>query len=437
MQSFHDYRGLSAREAFQLPALFVLLPIALFSITLSPANLVAQVTDEPKANEVALTDEDFVEVIVPTIDGTLVWKDVAVSLANALSLDAPSLERMFPTGSLDLQSPTTMLALFGIDMAMGDAISIQMWRDEAGMPALRFRCNKKALGVISPKVKQIQPATIQLDHDWKERTATGPLVVCFHGLKSRPAKFDAFRDYLRAEGFATAAVSYDDHQSIVGSSGEVFQVAKQVFGDVRPELALVGHSMGGLVARELTENPNFQASKVKALITVATPHGGSNWASLPPLLDFFAEGKVDSGDLVDVILHRPSAPGLQDLAPGSPYLDQIRQRKRLAGVRYTNIVGTGSPVSEEEVTRLRSTLQNLDQKGSVVRLIRPRIEPLLDSFDELVQGKGDGVVAAENAKMEGVEDVLTVPLSHIDMFTPTKSGKPNPVWSAILERVRK
>jgi pimeloyl-ACP methyl ester carboxylesterase len=432
MHYFHDYRFFLSRAAVKFAALLVL-----FWIVLSPTDLIAQVTDKPASNEVALTNEDFVEVVVPTIDGTLVWKDVATSLAKALSLDAPSLERMFPTGSLDLQSPTTMLALFGIDMAMGDAISIQMWRDEAGMPALRFRCNKKALGVISPKVKQIQPATIQLDHDWKERTVDGPLVVCFHGLKSRSAKFDAFREYLRSEGFATAAVSYDDHQSIVDSAGEVFQVAKQLLGSASPELVLVGHSMGGLVARELTENPEFQPSRVAALITVATPHGGSNWASLPPLLDFFAEGKVDSGDLVDVILHRPSAPGLQDLAPGSPYLQQIRQRKRLPGVRYTTIVGTGSPVSEQEVAGLRSTLQKLDQDGSMVRLIRPRIAPLLNSFDELAQGKGDGVVAVENAKIDGVSDVVAVPLSHIDMFAPTKDGQPHPVWSAVLERVRK
>ena len=42
---------------------------------------------------------DSVEVLIPTVDGTLVWKDVAGSLAESLSLDAPTLERMFPTGS--------------------------------------------------------------------------------------------------------------------------------------------------------------------------------------------------------------------------------------------------------------------------------------------------------------------------------------------------
>ncbi|MGB7346560.1 MAG: hypothetical protein WBD20_20230 [Pirellulaceae bacterium] len=388
-------------------------------------------------NVPAVVDGEFIEVVVPTIDGTLVWKDVAASLAKSLSLDAPSLERMFPTGSLDLRSPTTMLALFGIDLAMGDAISIQMTTDAAGVPALRFRCNKKSLGVITPQVKQIRPATIQLDHDWKERTATLPLVVCFHGLKSRPAKFDEFRNFVRQSDFATAAVSYDDHQSITDSAAEIFQMAKQLFGDATPEMVLVGHSMGGLVARELTENPTFGNPKIVSLITVATPHGGSNWASLPPLLDFFAEGQVDSSDLVDVILHRPSAPGLRDLAPGSDFLTTMQTRQPKAGVRYTTIVGTGSPVSADEADQLRQTLQRLDKDGSMVRLIRPRIAPLLDSFDELAKGKGDGVVAASHAKIAGVDDVVSVELSHVDMLSPPKNGQTQPVWQAILQRIKK
>ncbi|QDT09050.1 alpha/beta fold hydrolase [Planctomycetes bacterium K23_9] len=411
-----------------------LLAMALL-VASSSSHLVAQVNDQNPKNETVLADGDFVEVVVPTVDGTLVWKDVSTSLASSLSLDAPSVERMFPTGSLDLRSPTTMLALFGIDLALGEAISIQMTQDAAGMPALRFRCNKKSLGFITPQVKQIRPANIQLDHDWKTRTEKLPLVVCFHGLKSRPAKFDEFRNFIRQSGFATAAVSYDDHQSIADSAGEIYKLAQQLFDDAPPALVLIGHSMGGLVARELTENPKYAGPKIKSLITVATPHGGSNWASLPPLLDLFAEGKVDSGDLVDVILHRPSAPGLRDLAPQSPYLTELHQRKIRPNIRYTTIIGTGSPVTQDEVNRLRSTLLKLDQDGSVVRLIRPRIQPLLHSFDELVQGKGDGVVAAVHATIQGVDDIVTVPLSHVDMFTPLQGNQPQPVWSAILERI--
>ena len=381
---------------------------------------------------------DSVEVLIPTVDGTLVWKDVAGSLAESLSLDAPTLERMFPTGSLDLRAPSTILVLFGINMALGDAISIKMATNDNGQPALRFRCDRKTLGMLAPQAKANEPAGIQIDDDWKERSAQKPLVVFFHGLKSRPAKFDDFRTYLCAEGYATAAISYDDHQSITDSATQISQIAAQMFvGPNTPELFLVGHSMGGLVAREWTENPTISNDKIVSLVTIGTPHRGSNWASLPPLLDLFATGSLDSQDLVDVILHKPSAPGVRELAPESKFLTDMQARPRKAGVSYTTIVGTGSPVAETEVVRLRQTLQSLDQEGSVLRLIRPRIQPLLQSFDELARGKGDGVVAVDRATIAGEDDIVTVELSHIDMVSRATTAPKQPVWEAVLNRLKK
>src|SRR5262249_43539858 len=44
------------------------------------------------------------------------------------------------------------------------------------------------------------------------------------------------------------------------------------------EIVLIGHSAGGLIARQLVEdNPNVGVSKV---IQVCAPNGGSSWASL-------------------------------------------------------------------------------------------------------------------------------------------------------------
>ena len=195
--------------------------------------------------------------------------------------------------------------------------------------------------------------------------------------------------------------------------------------------------MGGLFAREWTENPKLRSNQIAALITVGTPHRGSNWASLPPLLDLFAEGSVDSSDLVDVLLHKPSAPGMRELAPESQFLTEMAARPRQPNVQYTTIIGTGSPVTEVEVSKLRSTLQRLDQEGSMLRLIRPRIQPLLQSFDELARGRGDGIVAVDRASIRGVDDVVKVERSHIDLISPPKACTQQPVWQAILKRVKR
>ena len=412
-----------------------------FSVCVLPShNLGAQLPNEENSEvateKAGASDSSQIEVLIPASDGTLVWKDVAASLADSLKLDAPSLERMLPTGRLDLRSPTTLLVLFGIDMALGDAISIKMANTENGQPALCFRCDRKMLGIMAPEPRKTEPAGIQIDEDWKQRSAVKPLIVCFHGLKSRPSKFDDFRVFMRDAGFATAAISYDDHQSISDSAQQISLIAQQLFTDGnQPELVLVGHSMGGLVAREWTENPDLGHEKIVSLITIASPHRGSNWASLPPLLDLFAERSLDTQDLVDVLLHQPSAPGLRELAPESKFLTDLAARPRKPGVRYTTIVATGSPVTEEEVANLRATLQRLDQEGSVLRLIRPRIQPLLQSFDELARGKGDGVVAVDRATIGGVDDIVSVELSHIDVISSPKPGQSQPVWGAVLERV--
>lgn len=422
---------------------YAILFSSLLAVFLATIPSSAQVPDElstnPRDGQVAeLIANDVIEVIVPTIDSTLVWTDVAASLAQSLTLDAPTLERMLPTGSLDLRSPTTLLVLFGIDMAMGDAVAIRMVNDAAGQPSLSFRCDRRLMQNMAPQKRPAKPAGISIDDDWKTRTADKPLMMFFHGLKSHPSKFDDLRIFMREAGFATAAVSYDDHQSIRDSAAQINQIAGELFTPPsQPKLVLVGHSMGGLVAREWTENPKLRSNQIAALITVGTPHRGSNWASLPPLLDLFAEGSVDSSDLVDVLLHKPSAPGMRELAPESQFLTEMAARPRQPNVQYTTIIGTGSPVTEVEVSKLRSTLQRLDQEGSMLRLIRPRIQPLLQSFDELARGRGDGIVAVDRASIRGVDDVVKVERSHIDLISPPKACTQQPVWQAILKRVKR
>lgn len=86
---------------------------------------------------------------------------------------------------------------------------------------------------------------------------------------------------------------------------------------------VVAHSYGGLLARWLVERVPGWAERVDDLVTVATPHGGSEFGfrltTLPP--------GVDEWDGVG-----------NDLRPGSPVLRQLG-RHAPAGARYTTIAG--------------------------------------------------------------------------------------------------
>ncbi len=386
---------------------------------------------------------DHIELLIPANDGRIQWKEVAASLAQSLSLDVETVERMFPSGSIDARSHWIGLAVLGINLAGRDKLVVDVVRDDQNNRALRLRCDRRAFGIASPQKSHL--ATIQLDEDWAGRSTQRPVVICIHGLRSRPEVFDGLREFLRVEGFATAAVGYDDEQSIGDSAKQISQLVEEIFITQQaetpgppqpPQLALVGHSMGGLIAREWAENDRLGGQRIISVITVATPHGGSSWASMPPLLDLVTSGDFDKVDVVDLILHQPSSAGLKDLAPGSRQLNRMNARRRRDDIRYTTIVGTGSPVSDSQAKKLSRVLQSIDKRSSLFRLVRPRIEPMLGGWDEIVRGKGDGVVAARHATIEGVADIVTFDLSHGEIIRPIVGSNHQPVWETILDRLK-
>ncbi|TWU01184.1 esterase/lipase family protein [Stieleria varia] len=390
-----------------------------------------------KNTSVANSPSDLIEIQVPIRDGKIVWADVAEQVAQSVKLDRASVAKLFPSGSLDAHAPATVFALIGMDLAFGDAMSVRLVTDRLGETCLQLRCSREVLG-LSQRNGERRPASIGLDSDWKERTSSvggrqRPLIVCLHGLKSHGERFAALRNFLRQDGYATASLSYDDRQSIHESASELSRLIRNELAgsDGLPPIVLVGHSMGGLVAREWTEDPALAGESVVGLITVGTPHQGSNWAAMPPLLDLFFVDDFDASDILDVLLHQPSEPGLRDLVPDSEFLRTLNARPRRSDVSYLTIAGTASPVSETEVSQLRDLLRSLDTDGGFVRVIRPRIAPLLDSFDEVIQGKGDGVVSVESASLTGVDKPLIVNRSHIDFFQPSASPNRQPVWNAI------
>ena len=373
-----------------------------------------------------------VELIVPAHDGIVLWSDIASSIANSLKLDQESVQKLLPRGKIDLRSETVLLLLMGINLAAGESIHVGLVHDANNQPALCVKCDGRMFGATT-RIQESKTAGIEIDQDWKRRSETLPLVLCLHGLQSQPSVFDDLREHLRSHGYATAAVSYDYNQSIPDSAKQISLIAEELLAETTTPVAVIGHSMGGLVAREWAENKTLRSHRIVSLITVGTPHSGSNWASLPPLLDLFTAGDFDAQDLMDVILHQPSSPGLRDLVPQSEFLQRLNARPRRENLAYTNIIGTGSPIDDQTVLGIRDTLRRLDQDGSLVRLIRPRIAPLLDSFDELARGRGDGVVSVKHATIDGVKNTIQVDISHFEMIREMEGSHDQPVWNTIVE----
>ncbi|MCG8648291.1 MAG: alpha/beta fold hydrolase [Pirellulales bacterium] len=393
---------------------------------------------EPERRPASVSPPIDVEVTIPAQDGRIVWKEVAASLAESLSLDAASVERALPHGSWEVRSEYLLLTSLGVNLLSRDRIKIDVVRDEHDQRALRLRCNRNWLK--ASRLRSQRPIVMMLDEDWAARSRQHPLVVLIHGLRSRPEAFDGLRDYLREAGYATLTVGYDDRQSIASTAQQVSELVKAQIGDhanQNPPLALVGHSLGGLIAREWTEKDELYDRRIVSLITLGSPHLGSHWASMPPLLDLVSKEKFDRHDLVDVLLHQPSDGSLLDLAPGSTQLETMSARPRRPGVAYTTIAGTDSPLNKAQAERIGKMLRSLDSRSKTFHLFQPRLKPLLAGMDEFVSGRGDGAVAVDHAVIEDVNDVVLLDLSHGALIRPAAGRQTNPAWKVVLDRLER
>lgn len=107
------------------------------------------------------------------------------------------------------------------------------------------------------------------------------LVVLLHGLgRSRGAMAPMARG-LQAHGYAVATVHYPStRRDLDGHAGQVDGVLSRTVGPSR--VSFVGHSLGGLVARQVLARPDAPwRARIDAhrLVTIATPHQGAAMAA--------------------------------------------------------------------------------------------------------------------------------------------------------------
>ena len=109
-------------------------------------------------------------------------------------------------------------------------------------------------------------------------------VVLVHGLVDNRSIFTVMRRSLRRRGFTSVCTwNYSplqrDVQSAAEALGRHIEAICRQTGHER--VHVVGHSLGGLVARYLVQRLGGDA-RVESLVTLGTPHAGSRWAHVLP-----------------------------------------------------------------------------------------------------------------------------------------------------------
>lgn len=261
---------------------------------------------------------------------------------------------------------------------------------------------------------------VRLDQNNQALPTQTPLVLVVHGLNSAPEHCESLLTEVRAAGVPCGVFAYPNDQAIADSAALLASELRQL--TVRSpgcRVALVTHSMGGLVARGCVENPGIDPGNVNRLIMVAPPTHGSKLASYAFATDLWEHWycrkkggpwRRTRDGIIDGL-----GEAVGDLCADSTYLRQLNSRPRNPAIKYTVILGTAGPVSESQLKWTVEKLQDKTKYLPGVHSLAKQTAQELGNLTEVVEGQGDGVVAIERGKLAGVDDLVLLPFGHLSI----------------------
>ncbi|MGW8193936.1 MAG: esterase/lipase family protein [Desulforhopalus sp.] len=269
-------------------------------------------------------------------------------------------------------------------------------------------------------------------------------VVLVHGLDDPGKIWQDLAPALTHEGFDVWLMNYPNDQPIADSSRLLLAELRKLSAVGKQGIAMVAHSMGGLVCRDLLTNPEIgydllvqqeKVAKVDWLIMVGTPNHGSQMARLRIFseardqLDRLFNGKANPlGFILD-----GAGEARIDLLPGSSFLTELNGRKNPESINMLVIAGITTPWSEKDVTHwLEKAKRFVGQENR--REVDAVGQFLLSMSHEL----GDGLVTLESTRLPGIPH-LKVSGTHLSMIRnlAADSDRIPPAVPIIIDTLKK
>ncbi len=266
--------------------------------------------------------------------------------------------------------------------------------------------------------------------------ATGPTVLLVHGLDEPGSIWDDLIPALGGAGFEVWEFRYPNDQGIDRSADYLAERWTELPGD--SPVVLIGHSMGGLVARDFVSRLRHPVGSpapgtgpgVSGVILVGTPNQGSEWARLRvwlELRDQFPSGQGRRFSLFAALRDGTGAAKI-DLRPGSDFLLGLNARP------WPDLV----PVLAIEGRLLAppDLSAGLDAAAAEVGSddLRRRLR---DWWSSIGDSLGDGVVSLDAARLPDGAEPLVFDASHRGLLVRLLPGDPEPpAIAAILATLR-
>jgi len=255
----------------------------------------------------------------------------------------------------------------------------------------------------------------------------------------------SWRDVLSANQFATAAYSQVDPDGFLAPPGsppplgpvdELAVVMTELIRHFRDEtrFVLLGHSRGGLLIRKFLRDHVKLAERVSTVITLHSPHTGSELANLADTVTAgvtWLQGEIGTlaTDALGWLLALAQSDAYLEMAVGSPFLTALAAGEQpLPWINYFTFGGVSV-----RLTRIRSWVYTPDsafprwhtppflhrRMVAEVPGISPVANTLPPTIDELTEGRGDLLTADSRDRLSFAMH-QTNPINHAEaLWHPT------------------
>ena len=404
-------------------------------------------------------ESEIIRVRISAKNGQVAWSDILRALMRTGQLNDFALKDKLPSGTLDLTSGSSQFVVLGINTVLGPDINMRIVSAGASQNeshllvtidqgALRdkrrgvSRRIREKLGSRNRKGRDGESFGLQLPDGWQRTDESDSLVIVVHGFDSSSLRFQTLVNAFQKVGLTSGIYSYPDDQPIADSAMQLSTDLK-VLASEHPKrtIALVTHSMGGLVSRAVVEDPELDPGNITKLIMVAPPSHGSLLANFAFGLDILdhAFSKSQRGDVSR--FYAAVADGMHeaavDLRPGSQFLRRLNARPRNPNIRYSIFLGTGGRFTQERLENLRRQLKTAQRQSDVAGLFTTKLDEILADLDEVVMGKGDGVVAVKRGRLEGVKDTVVLNFTHLVALQKENQLVGHELYESVLARLRR